>query len=54
MSTFKCFLGQHKYEIYEEITLTTKTDVAVGKVIISRCKDCGKINKDYIDLCRLW
>lgn len=48
---FKCFIGLHKYEqTKEEDVKLAGTDVVVGKAIISKCKNCGKIKVDIIDL----
>lgn len=48
---FKCFIGLHKYEqIKEEDIKLAGTDSVVGKVIISKCKNCGKLKIDVIDL----
>lgn len=49
---FKCFIGLHKYEVYKEVSLETKSGIELNKVIISRCTNCGKIHKDYIDFQR--
>lgn len=46
---FKCFLGYHKYDIYKEVSMETKTGIELGKIIMSRCKNCGKIHTDYIE-----
>lgn len=37
------FLGLHKYEITKEDFKTDKKGNVIGKVIISRCSNCGKI-----------
>ena len=48
---FKCFLGSHKYEIHEEHDITLAgTDIVVGKAIVSRCTNCGKIKIEEIPL----
>ena len=40
----KCMLGAHKYEVYKEENITLAgTEIVVGKVIICRCSNCGKI-----------
>ena len=52
-SDFKCFIGFHKYEIYKEIPITSKTEIELGKLIVSKCNNCGKIHQDYIDLRRI-
>lgn len=33
----------HKYEILKEETLENPHGILIGKVIISRCTNCGKI-----------
>ena len=40
-----CILGLHNYEIIKEEDLVM-FDKVVGKIIISRCANCGKI-KEY-------
>lgn len=52
-ANFRCFMGFHKYEIYKEATLETKNGIEYGKVITSRCSNCGKIHVDYVDYQRL-
>lgn len=37
------FLNNHKYEIIEELEIKDAHDFVVGKNIISRCTNCGKI-----------
>ena len=38
-----------KFEIIEQCTLTRDGSRAVGRRIISRCKECGRIkNKDIV------
>ena len=37
------FLNLHKYEIIKEEELKDAHGILVGKVIISRCSNCGKI-----------
>ena len=47
----KCMLGSHKYEVYkEEDVKVAGTDIIVGKAIISRCSNCGKIKIENISL----
>ena len=46
----KCFLGSHKFEVYQEKDMTLAgTEIVVGKVIISRCENCGKIDTKTIN-----
>lgn len=37
------FFGIHKYEILKEEDLKDVRGLLVGKVIVSRCSNCGKI-----------
>lgn len=37
------FFNIHKYEILKEEELRNSYNILVGKVIISRCSNCGKI-----------
>lgn len=37
------FFNIHKYEILKEEELKNSYNILVGKVIISRCSNCGKI-----------
>ena len=37
------FLGIHRYEVYKEEELTDVKGNVIGKVIISKCSNCGKI-----------
>ena len=37
------FFNFHKYEILNEEELKDAHDILIGKVIISRCTNCGKI-----------
>lgn len=37
------FFNFHKYEILKEEDLKDAHDILIGKVIISRCTNCGKI-----------
>ena len=47
----KCMLGSHKYEIYKEEDITLAgTEKVVGKAIISRCNNCGKIRVQEVSL----
>ena len=46
----KCFLGCHKYEVLKEEDIKLAgTEVIIGKVIVSRCNNCGKINTTNIN-----
>ena len=46
----KCLVGLHKFEVYkeEEIKLAG-TDLIVGKSIICRCINCGKIKTEIVN-----
>lgn len=37
------FFNVHKYEILKEEELRNSYNILVGKIIISRCSNCGKI-----------
>lgn len=39
----KCLIGLHKYEVLKEEPIVNATKDVVGKVIICRCNNCGKI-----------
>lgn len=39
----KCFFRLHTYEVYKEEDVLNVRKEVVAKVIISRCKHCGKI-----------
>lgn len=39
----KCIFGFHKYEVYKEELLMDLRGNIIGKVIINRCVNCGKI-----------
>lgn len=45
---FKCLIGLHNNEIYREEPLTDVRGNKIGKVIISICKNCGKIKTTRI------
>ena len=48
---FKCFIGSHKFEIYKEEDIKLAgTDIVIGKLIISRCTNCGKIKTEEVQL----
>ena len=38
------FFNFHKYEILKEEELKDAHGILIGKIIISRCTNCGKIN----------
>ena len=47
----KCMLGSHKYEVYkEENVKLAGTEIVVGKAIVSRCSNCGKIKVEEVAL----
>ena len=46
----KCFLGCHKYEVLKEEDIKLAgTEVVIGKAIVSRCTNCGKINTTNVN-----
>ena len=47
------FLNLHKYEIMQEEKKTDRKGNVIGKVILSRCTNCGKIKyiKIYTESC---
>ena len=47
-SDWKCFIGLHKYEIVKELDVVDIYNHPAGKIIISRCTNCGKIDKTSI------
>lgn len=46
MSSIKCKFGFHKYDIYKEEDFLSQRGNVIGKIIISRCVNCGKIHID--------
>lgn len=47
----KCILGSHKYEVYKEEDIKLAgTEIVVGKAIVSRCSNCGKIKVEEVAL----
>lgn len=57
---FKCFIGLHKYEVIKEENIMNQyyrfahnesiNRYIIGKAIISRCVNCGKIKVTYVSL----
>lgn len=55
---FKCFIGLHKYEVIKEEVVFNEyyryasddniNKYIVGKVIISKCTNCGKLKITYV------
>lgn len=44
MGKISCrFLGCHEYEVIKEIDLKDNREFVIGTIIVSRCKQCGKI-----------
>lgn len=39
------FFNIHKYEVYGEEELKDVKGNTIGKIIISRCSNCGKVNR---------
>lgn len=51
MAKFSCLINLHEYEVFkEEDVKLAGTDMVVKKVIISRCKHCGKLKTNEISL----
>jgi len=44
----KCYLGVHKYEVLSTEILQNPYKAIIGKIIVSRCKNCGKIKHTTI------
>ena len=42
------FLNLHKYEIMQEEPMRDRKSNVIGKVIISRCTNCGKLRQNVI------
>ena len=42
------FLNLHKYEIMQEEPMRDRKSNVIGKVIISRCTNCGKLKQTTI------
>lgn len=42
------FLNLHKYEIMKEESMRDRKNNVIGKVIISRCTNCGKLRQTTI------
>lgn len=42
------FLNLHKYEIIKEEPMRDRKSNVIGKVIISRCTNCGKLRQTVI------
>ena len=42
------FFNIHKYEVLKEEELKNSYGILIGKVIISRCSNCGKIKAKTI------
>ena len=45
---FKCWIGMHKYEVLSNEDLLDIKSNIVGKVIINRCVNCGKIKHNKV------
>lgn len=45
----KCLFGFHKYEVYKEEQVSDYKGNIIGKVIISRCSECGKLKNHYVE-----
>ena len=49
LQDLKCFLHLHKYEIYKEEECKDVRGNVIGKIIISRCSNCGKIKSIIVE-----
>lgn len=49
MSSIKCLLGIHKFEILEIIDVKNQ-ELTLNKIIVNRCGCCGKIKHYSITL----
>lgn len=48
-NSIKCAFGLHHYEVLkEEPLMLAGTNIEIGKVIVSRCADCGNIKSIQI------
>lgn len=45
---FKCFIKLHKYEVIKEEELKNRHGDIIGKAIISRCTNCGRLKIDKV------
>lgn len=51
MAKFGCLINLHEYEVFkEEDVKLAGTDIVVKKVIISKCKHCGKLKINELSL----
>lgn len=50
----RCLFGLHSYEIHKEEDFTDARGNVIGKMIINRCKYCGKIDGTKIPLTTNW
>jgi hypothetical protein len=47
--SIKCRFGFHHFEIYDESqVLSCDGKQIVGRVIVNRCKDCGRLHNHYV------
>lgn len=49
LQDLKCFFRLHKYEVYKEEEYKNIYGNIIGKVIISKCSNCGKIKSTIIE-----
>lgn len=45
-----CALGLHEYEVFKEEAITNVKDEVIGKMIVNRCKHCGRLKSKRIIL----
>lgn len=43
MNNWKCLFGLHSFEVYKEFDYTDIRGNVIGKKIVSRCSNCGKL-----------
>ena len=44
----QCWLGLHNSEVFREIDLTDLKGAVIGLIIVSKCKNCGKLKHTKI------
>lgn len=49
LQDLKCLFKLHKYEVYKEEEYKDVRGNIIGKIIINRCSNCGKIKSIIIE-----